>query len=35
MGEIRKVENALKVPITMPEREVVKLERILQKFDLA
>jgi hypothetical protein len=35
MGEIRKVENALKVPITMPEREVHKLIRILEKFDLA
>ena len=35
MGEIRKVENALCVTITMPEREVVKVERILQTFDLA
>lgn len=34
MGEIRKVENVLRVAITMPEREVAKVERILQKFDL-
>jgi hypothetical protein len=35
MGPIQKVENALRVAITMPEREVNKLNRILQKFDLA
>ena len=35
MGDIRKVENVLRVPITMPEREVIKVEKILQKFGLA
>ena len=35
MGEIRKVEGALRVAITMPTREITKLNRILQKFDLA
>ena len=35
MGAIRKVENVLSVDITMPEREVNKVTRILQKFDLA
>ena len=34
MGEIKKVENVLAVPITMPERELVKVERILQMYDL-
>lgn len=34
MGEIRKLDNVMCVPITLPEREVVKLEKILQKFDL-
>ena len=35
MGTIRKIENTLSVDITMPEREVNKVTRILQKFDLA
>lgn len=35
MGAIRKIENILSVDITMPEREVNKVTRILQKFDLA
>lgn len=35
MGEIHKVDNVLRVPITLPEREVAHIERILQKFDLA
>ena len=35
IGEIRKVDNALRVAITMPTREITKLNRILQKFDLA
>ena len=35
MGEIRKVDGVLRVPITLPEREVAHIERILQKFDLA
>lgn len=35
MGVIRKVENVLSVSITMPEREINKVTRILQKFDLA
>jgi hypothetical protein len=34
MGEIRKLENVLRVPVTMPEREVKQLEKILLKFDL-
>ena len=34
MGDIRKVDNMLRVAITMPERELVKVENILQKFDL-
>lgn len=34
MGEIHKVDNVLRVPITLPEREVVRLERILQKYGL-
>ena len=35
MGDIRTVDNALTVAITMPEREVAKVERILKKYDLA
>ena len=34
MGEIRKIDNVLRVPITLPEREVKTLEKILLKFDL-
>lgn len=34
MGEIHKVDNTLSVAITMPEREVTKVERILQMYDL-
>jgi hypothetical protein len=34
MGDIHKVDNMLRVAITMPERELVKVENILQKFDL-
>lgn len=34
MGEIRKVENVLRVPITMPEREIKNLEKILQTYYL-
>ena len=32
MGEIRKVDNVLAVPITMPEREVIRVERILEMY---
>lgn len=34
MGTIRKVQNTLRVPITLPKRDVVLVERILKKFDL-
>jgi hypothetical protein len=34
MGEIMRVNDILRTSITLPEREVNKLERILQKFDL-
>ena len=34
MGEIHKLDNVLRAPITLPEREVEKLEKILLKFDL-
>lgn len=34
MGEIRKLDNVLRVPVTLPQREVEKLEKILLKFDL-
>ena len=34
IGEIRKVENVLRVAITMPEREVEHMEKILRKFYL-
>lgn len=34
MGDIQKVDNVLRVTITMPEREVDKVAHILQKFDL-
>ena len=34
MGDIRKVDGMLRVPLTLPQREVSKLERILLKFNL-
>ncbi len=34
MGDIKRVEDALRVPITLPSREVIKLEKILQNFNL-
>ena len=34
MGEIRRIDNVLRVPITLPKRDVHKLEKILLKFDL-
>lgn len=34
VGDIRKVADTLAVPITMPKRNVVKVERILQMYDL-
>ena len=34
IGEIRKVSNTLAVPITVPKRDVTKVERILQMYDL-
>lgn len=34
MGEITRMNDILRTSITLPEREVNKLERILQKFDL-
>ena len=34
IGDIRKVADTLAVPITMPKRNVVKVERILQMYDL-
>lgn len=35
MGEIKKVNGTyLRVPITLPQGEVSKLERILQNYDL-
>ena len=35
IGDIRKVTDVLAVPITLNQRDVVKVERILQTFDLA
>ena len=35
MGAIRKLDQVLSVDITMPAHEINKVERILQKFDLA
>ena len=35
IGDIRKIENVFRVPITTPEREVIKIDKILQKFGLA
>lgn len=34
MGDIRKVDNALTVALTLPEREISKVERILKRYDL-
>lgn len=34
MGDICRVDNMFRVAITMPEREVVKVENILHKYDL-
>ena len=34
VGDIRKVSDTLAVPITVPKRDVVKVERILQLYDL-
>lgn len=34
VGAIRKVDNYLAVAITTPTREVIKVERILQMYDL-
>ena len=34
IGDIRKVEGNLAVPITIQKKDVVKVERILQMYDL-
>ncbi len=34
VGDIRKVADALAVPITVQKKDVVKVERILQMYDL-
>ena len=34
IGEIYKVDNTLAVPITVQKKDVVKVERILQMYDL-
>ena len=34
VGDIRKVADTLAVPITTTKRDVVKVERILQMYDL-
>lgn len=34
IGNIRKVADALAVPITVQKKDVVKVERILQMYDL-
>ena len=34
VGDIRKVAGTLAVPITVQKRDVVKVERILQMYDL-
>jgi len=34
IGDIRKVADNLAVPITTPKRDVIKVERILQMYDL-
>lgn len=34
IGEIRKVADNIAVPITVQKRDVIKVERILQMYDL-
>lgn len=34
IGNIRKVADHLAVPITVPKRDVIKVERILQMYNL-
>ena len=34
VGEIRKVADSLAVPITTQKRDITKIERILQMYDL-
>ena len=34
IGSIRKVDNVLRVSITLPKKEVIRMENILQKFNL-
>ena len=34
VGEIRKVSDTIAVPITVAKRDIVKVERILQMYDL-
>lgn len=34
VGEIRRVADTLAVPFTIPTRDVVRVERILQMYDL-
>ena len=34
IGQIRKVSDTLAVPITVPKRDIVKVERILQIYDI-
>lgn len=35
IGDIRKVSDTLAVPITVAKRDITKVERILQMYDLA
>ena len=34
VGDIRKVSDTIAVPITVAKRDIVKVERILQMYDL-
>lgn len=34
IGEIRRVKDTLAVPITVEKRDITKIERILQMYDL-
>jgi hypothetical protein len=34
IGDIRRVAENLAVPITLPRKDIVKVERILQMYDL-
>lgn len=34
VGDIRKIANTIAVPITVQKKDVVKVERILQMYDL-